>query len=189
MERDKLVDVMGLTACLLWVAFSVVAFASGSEQMFARLGAIGTSVAVGCFVFIRHALPYPVGLHDKLNWMNARLNQVSEGTKVALTNSSILAVGLREVCVRTGSAVPEFIGILADEELLRAAAQAGPLPVGEWDAKSAELAKSSKNADEQVSALAFRTGKLQACIAVVATLQWGFGDWAVNLTKCGALQC
>lgn len=189
MERDKIVDALGLGACALWLGLSAAAIWHGDAQMFARLGALGTAAAVGYFAMIKHSLPYPVGLHDKLHIVNARLNDEAEAVRVSLQNTTLLALGLRDLHEKTKNPVPGYVSELADERLIEHAKKCGPFPVEQWETKGAQLVEASKAADELVTHVAFRAGKLQALVVVVATLQWGFGDCAVNLTKCGAIQC
>ncbi len=144
--------------------------------MFARLGAMGTAVAVDYFASISHALPYPVGLHEKLQRTSDQVNYQAEAVRVALDNNTLLTFAVKELFEQLSLNLPNAVSGLADEKMLRHSAATGQFPLGEWEAANALNVQRGLAADALVTKVAFRAGRLQALIVVIATMQWGFGD-------------
>jgi hypothetical protein len=176
MEREKKVDLFGGIGLAIWVALSLIAAWHLNGPWFARFGALGTAVAALYFSLIRHAVPYPVGLHEKLNLVNSNLNFQAEMIRTSLRNGTELAVGISSLFDKTGNPIPASIENLTTQNCIQHSQQSVPFPLAEWEGKNAQLVEQSQAADHQVSEVAFKAGRLQALVIAIASIQWGFGD-------------
>ena len=190
MWKSYVVDVLGLGAICFWIGISIYVWTDGDALMFQRLGALGTAIAAAYFAFVIQSPPYPVGLRERLSISNNQLNYQAEATRVALNNSTILAVSLKKGLQQNNQTVPASIAALSEKTLVEHAARTGPLPPEQWEMRGAELLGQGVSADTEVVRVAFLSGVFQAGVVVVSTLQWGFGDMLVNKLKlCGNWTC
>jgi hypothetical protein len=193
MGKAVFIDVCGLGAILLWICISILQAYWGNGPMFERLGAFGTATAVGYFALIRHSLPYPVGLHERLFWLQKTTNLQADSILIALNNGTRLAAILKSHIEQTGGIPDQVISNLAaigqvKHELVKSMERAdasGASMIETWDAKASWLMSQSLLADKVVSEVATRSGNLQAIVLVVATIQWGFGSLLfAEVSKC-----
>ena len=189
MEPISIVDKIGLSGIAFWLIVSAYCVALGDGAMFARMGAVGTAVAVGYFAYIRHAFPYPVGLHQKLALVNESLNFQAQLAQDLYRTRTLLALDIKNSFIEKGEAVPPSISAFAENKIVELALNSPNFPLAGWEARNGELTHASLEADAEVSRVSFRAGKLQAWLVVVGTLQWGFGDIPFNYFHCGATTC
>jgi hypothetical protein len=190
MWKSYAVDVLGLSAICFWVGISIYYWSDGEALLFQRQGALGTAVAAVYFAFVIHSLPYPVGLRERLSIFNDQMNFQAEATRVALNNTTILAANLKKSLEQNNQTVPASVAALSAQTLFEHAAKSGPLPLEQWELRGAELLGQGVSHDSEVVRVAFLSGVFQAAVVVVSTLQWGFGDWAVNFFMlCGKITC
>ncbi len=178
MRRAGLIDVTGRAAILGWLAFSIAFAMKLDGDMFQRMGAAGVAIAVAYFAFVRHAQPYPFGLHERLYWLTRTLDLHRRGLNTALSNSTVIAAVWKRQCEERGEEVPQPISELAAvlEHAVDVSEQEKAFSVSDAEKSFRETVNNSNSADELVSSVKFRSDTVQMVVVVVATLQWGFGD-------------
>jgi hypothetical protein len=183
---DQLVDVLGWTAILLWIALSAYFFWTGNPSAFQAVGVVGIAAGVGYFALQRHATPHPYGALEIDSILSERLNLASDTSVRAMAHVSILAKVLVADADRRGEqASPAIVGLASvrDDHITTTLSQ----DVNQANTHQREILAERLAANKLVERAGRKSEVSQAVVVVVGTLQSGLGAYLVDFLGLGTV--
>ena len=160
----------------------------GNAEFFQRLGAWGVAISVLNFLLVRANPEIPSTIIARFREVQLHLNGNSKHIGGAYRNASLTASELnqtrRELGLKPLPLREQAEGVLLEYQ------SKGYIDFASLDQQVKDLAEEETDANDQDRALARARGVYQNTLAVVSTLQWGFGDLLVHRLSVGwTCQC
>ena len=180
MGKFEIVDLLGWSATLLWLALSVnFAFALNGSA-FQSVGVVGIAAGVGYFAMQRHATPHPYGALEIENLLSNRITLATDAGTRAMAFATILAKEITAKANSRGEQTNKDIVNLSMIDDTHVATMLSRNPENEIERQEA-IHVESLAANALVLKSRRNSEVFQAIVVVVGTLQSGLGSYLIDL--------
>ncbi len=180
MGKFEIVDFLGWSAILLWLALSANFAFSLNGSAFQAVGVVGIAAGVGYFALQRHATPHPSGSLEIESLLSNRITLATDAGTRAMAFVTILAKEITVKANSRGEQTNEAIANLSiiDDTYVSRFLSRDP---EEEIKRQEEILVGSLAANKLVLKARRNSEVLQAIVVVVGTLQSGLGSYLIDL--------
>lgn len=181
-------DIFLNALALSWIVASFWAFFGDDPDLFQRLGSWGVVVSVFYYLVIRPFAPVPDEIVKRFSSVNKHQNLNSQHIEGAYRNAALAAYELHKTRLELGLEPLPFGDAMKD--VLKERLDNEPIDYEGFNKKMDTLDERELAANATSRGLSYTREVFQQAMAIVATIQWGFGDLFVNtLSMCGGKPC
>ena len=180
MGKFEIVDLLGWSAILLWIALSANFAFSLNGSAFQAVGVVGIAAGVGYFAMQRHATPHPYGALEIENLLSNRITLATDAGTRAMAVATILAKEMTTKAISRGEQTNETIANLSMIDDNHVAKMLARNPDNEIE-RQEEIHVEKLVANVLVLRARRNSEVLQAIVVVAGTLQSGLGGYLIDL--------
>lgn len=177
------VDAIWVLSLSVWVSFSAWAIFSGDSETFQRFGSFGVACVVAYFAYVRvvQGAKAPENYHEMNNLTSKRISLNTQAVQSALSNTTAIAKVIKDEAAEAQRPINPAISILAGALPHAGKLRHESIKFNEQNAREEEILVQSVGAEKAAHQASTSAEVVQAVVAVVATLLWGFGDLLVDI--------
>ena len=180
MGKFEIVDVLGWSAILLWLALSAKFAFALNGSAFQAVGVVGIAAGVSYFAMQRHATPHPYGALEIENLLSNRITLADDAGSRAIALATILAKEMTANAISRGEQTNEAIVNLSMIDDNHVAKMLARNPENEIE-RQEEIHVDKLAANVLVLRAKRNSEVLQAIVVVIGTLQSGLGSYLIDL--------